>query len=235
MHRPDPPFRRIAFTGLVLLAVLLGACTRSATTNNLPTATLSGDGLVTGGDSNATMAAIGTEVSAQLTATAVAVTGGDQPTPAPPTAEAGGAEATPDPGASPLPPEATATTIVVVPGVTPTAPVAAGAPCPNPYIVQQGDWIYKIARNCGVSPQAIIAANPGIDPNRISPGQSLNMPTGGTTAPPSGACTGTHTVVTGDTLYRLARNCGLTTEQLAAANNIPYPYIIYVGQAIRYP
>jgi LysM repeat protein len=52
---------------------------------------------------------------------------------------------------------------------------------------------------------------------------------------PSAACTGTHTVVTGDTLYRLAFNCGLTVEQLAAANNVAFPYTIFVGQVLRYP
>jgi LysM repeat protein len=147
---------------------------------------------------------------------------------------------------------ATATTI---PGIVPTAtsippfvattaapPPAAATPCPNPYTVQQGDWIYKIARNCGVSPAAIIAANPGINPHAIKPGQLLNMPpvgtgTAATPVPgaPSAACTGTHTVVTGDTLYRLAFNCGLTVEQLAAANNIAFPYTIFVGQMLRYP
>ena len=40
---------------------------------------------------------------------------------------------------------------------------------------------------------------------------------------------------TGDNLFRLAYNCGITTEQLAAANNIAWPYQIQVGQVIRFP
>ena len=52
---------------------------------------------------------------------------------------------------------------------------------------------------------------------------------------PTATCTGTHTVITGDNLFRLAYACGLTIEQLAAANNIVYPYTIYPGQTLVYP
>jgi hypothetical protein len=42
-------------------------------------------------------------------------------------------------------------------------------------------------------------------------------------------------VKTGDNLFRIAYNCGLTTEGLAAFNGIPFPYTIYVGQLVRFP
>jgi LysM repeat protein len=160
--------------------------------------------------------------------------GGDQTVIAPPTNTP-----VPDPNLptnTPLPSVLTATPIVAV--ATTAAPPVPGTPCPNPYTVQQGDWIYKIARNCGVAPSALIAANPGIDPNALKPGQLLNMPAAGATpAPgvPQAVCTGAHTVVSGDTLYSLAYDCGLTVEQLAAANGITFPYTIYVGQVLTYP
>jgi LysM repeat protein len=103
--------------------------------------------------------------------------------------------------------------------------------------VQSGDWIYKIARNCNVAVSALIAANPGINPNNISAGQQLNMPGAGATpmpGVPQAVCTGTHTVVAGDTLFRLAYGCGFTVEQLAAANGIVYPYTIYPGQVLKF-
>jgi LysM repeat protein len=59
---------------------------------------------------------------------------------------------------------------------TPT-PAAQATACPRPYVVQRGDWIYKIARECGLDPRDLIAANPGIDPNRIVAGQRLTLPT----------------------------------------------------------
>ena len=239
--------RRLALSALVSAGLLLAACTRSANPTNLPPTNTSGPdfGLGTGtapvviDGQNATMAAISTEVASQLTQTAVAAGGaggGDATvvvlptnTTAPPVVDA--ATATPGVGVVP-----TATSLPPV--ATSAPPPAAGVPCPNPYTVQQGDWIYKIARNCGVAPSALIAANPGINPHAIKPGQLLNMPVAGATPVPGvsqTACTGTHTVVTGDTLFRLAYNCGLTVEQLAAANAIVYPYTIYPGQVLRYP
>jgi len=45
----------------------------------------------------------------------------------------------------------------------------------------------------------------------------------------------THTVATGENLYRIALRYGLRTEQLAAANGIVNPDSIYVGQVLRIP
>src|SRR5687768_1723051 len=54
---------------------------------------------------------------------------------------------------------------------------AVGA-CTNPYTVQPGDWIFKIAVACGVSPQDLIAANALADADQIHPGQLLVLPGG---------------------------------------------------------
>jgi LysM repeat protein len=182
------------------------------------------------------MAAISTEVASQLTQTAVALGG----------AGGGGEETVIAPPSETPPPDSVLPTDSPAGPVETATPIPAGAtagpqpgtPCSNPYTVQQGDWIYKIARNCGVAASAIIAANPGINPNAIKPGQLLNMPgPGATPAPgaPQVVCSGSHTVVSGDTLYSLAYNCGLTVEQLAAANGITFPYTIFVGQVLTYP
>ena len=53
-------------------------------------------------------------------------------------------------------------------------------------------------------------------------------------APPAGAET-THVVEPGDTLSVIARNYGLTTSELAAANGITNPNLIRVGQALTVP
>lgn len=47
------------------------------------------------------------------------------------------------------------------------------------YVVQPGDWLYSIARRYGVTPDAIIAANPGITGGNIYPGQVLIIPSAG--------------------------------------------------------
>jgi LysM repeat protein len=41
--------------------------------------------------------------------------------------------------------------------------------------------------------------------------------------------------VAGENLFRIAYNCGLTTEELAKANGIPYPYVIQPGQELKFP
>lgn len=55
------------------------------------------------------------------------------------------------------------------------------APTPPPgmfrrYVVQPGDTMFLIAQRFGISLQELIRANPGIDPNRIVPGQVINIP-----------------------------------------------------------
>lgn len=44
------------------------------------------------------------------------------------------------------------------------------------YAVQRGDTLYRIARKFGVPLDRLIAANPGIDPNVIYPGQLIAIP-----------------------------------------------------------
>ena len=224
---------RAAVTLVLACSIVLAACTRSASSGAVPTVTAgaasAGGGTQAPVAQDPTMAALGTAIRMTQTAQAAAgVGGGGEITPG------AGTTAAPVTGTTPI--ATTAAPTVVAPVAITPAP-AAGT-CPNPYTVKQGDWIYKIARECKVDPKAIIAANPGINPNVLTVGQKLNMPGAGA-APAAGgtsaACKGTHTVVKGENLFRIAYNCGLTTEQLAAFNGIAYPYTIFPGQVIKFP
>lgn len=44
-----------------------------------------------------------------------------------------------------------------------------------------------------------------------------------------------HTVKSGDTLFSIGRLYGVNPYSIAAANNIPYPYVIYPGQQLIIP
>lgn len=119
--------------------------------------------------------------------------------------------------------------------------------CGSTYVVQPGDWLAKIARNCGVTLSQMYAANPGVG-SYIYPGQVLYIPGGyydggydggykhGYYCGPSySAYYGNYYVVCrGDTLSGIARYYGVSTSYLQWRNGIPYANRIYAGQFI-YP
>lgn len=61
-------------------------------------------------------------------------------------------------------------TVTVTPGTG--TPPAGG----KVHVVKPGEWIWQIARQYGVDPQAIIDANNLTDPSTIYPGQELTIP-----------------------------------------------------------
>jgi LysM repeat protein len=218
--------RQFSFIALSLVAVmLLAACTRPAGTETLPTPSQEGIG---GGGEGVDLGATETAVAvmqeilfAGQTQTAQAVLAGS-----------GGGEGLPS---------ATPTSPIIIATDTPAAPPPATAtPVPvNPsqYTVKPGDWLYKIARDHNVTPQALMAANPQINPNAVlQPGTVLNIPgapgTGGGAGAPAGK---TYIVQPGDNLFRIGLANGTTYLILAQLNNIPAPYTVYPGQVINLP
>jgi phage tail protein X len=56
-------------------------------------------------------------------------------------------------------------------------PLPTTVDCGDSYLVQPGEWLHQIARQCGVSVDALLEANPQItDPNHIWPGLELTIP-----------------------------------------------------------
>jgi len=124
------------------------------------------------------------------------------------------------------------------------------AACSSPYIVQPGDYLYRIATQCGTTVAAIQAAN-GLTGTTIYVGQQLIIPSGtitsGTAAGASvaggGTSTttqtvttpaGTYTVQSGDTLYGIARKFGISISALQSANGLTGS-LIRVGQVLKIP
>jgi LysM repeat protein len=67
--------------------------------------------------------------------------------------------------------------VLQVPGApAPTEPQPPSTGGPVIHTVQAGEWIYSIARQYNVSPQAIIDANGLVNPNMVYPGQQLTIP-----------------------------------------------------------
>lgn len=142
---------------------------------------------------------------------------------------------TPQPPAQPTQPAPTPTPKPPLPTPTAAAPVPPSGP--TTYVVKQGDWLWKIAREKGVSPQAIAAANPGIDINLLKPGQPLIIPgpEGPQPTPAPGTGQTIHVVQKGDTLFSIARKYDRTVQAIAAANGITNVHLIYPGQKLVIP
>ncbi|MCL6590015.1 MAG: LysM domain-containing protein [Firmicutes bacterium] len=90
--------------------------------------------------------------------------------------------------------------VAVNPGINPNnlqvgqqicIPGAAPEFCPGgtPYVIRPGDTFYAIASRLGISLQALLAANPGVDPNRLTVGQTICIP--GVPIPPPPVPVGT--------------------------------------------
>jgi LysM repeat protein len=204
------------FVAVMAVVALASGCNRPMSSGPLP----------------APQAAQGTP---QATAPSMSqVTPQSAPTTAPSTAPTTAPTAKPTTAPAAGPTTAPATLPTAVPTVKPTlAPAATG---PVTHTVQQGEWLYNIARKYNISPYAIIQANPSVNPNRLYPGQVLTIP--GSTpspAPVPGTCGSPYTVQPGDTVYSIARKCGKTPFAIIAANNLPNPNFIFAGQKLQIP
>lgn len=128
--------------------------------------------------------------------------------------------------------------------VTLSSATPSYAACTSPYSVQRGDTLYAIAYRCGTTLDALMAAN-GLTGSIIFSGQQLIIPgagsapapaaTGNTPAPVVNSGGGTYTVVSGDTLYGIARKFNTTVDALRSANGIPTTNFIRVGQVLTIP
>jgi LysM repeat protein len=105
------------------------------------------------------------------------------------------------------------------------------------HIVREGETLTSIANRYGVSVDALIAANHIKDPNAITVGQRLIVPSrvGQASTGSSQAQPGTYVVQPGDTLIGIASRMGVSVDALMAANNISDPSLIRIGQVLKIP
>ena len=119
------------------------------------------------------------------------------------------------------------------------------------HVVVRGETLRRIAEAHGSTVAAFIEANPNVDPDRIFPGQELELPsddpagdeselnvadTDAGSAVTVHETTAGYTVASGDTMSRIASSLGLTFAELLAANpQITNPDVIHVGQELNVP
>ncbi|ABR46768.1 Peptidoglycan-binding domain 1 protein [Alkaliphilus metalliredigens QYMF] len=112
------------------------------------------------------------------------------------------------------------------------------APCPTgtiSYTIQSGDTFYAIARAYNISLDVLLAANPGVNPDRLMVGQRICIPI--STPPSTGCPVGTvpYTIRAGDTFYSIATTNNIPLDALLTANPGVNPDRLMVGQVICVP
>lgn len=219
--------RNLVYASLIIFALSLSACTRSASTPEASPEAGEVDG--TQSDTQATMDAVR---SAILTQTAQA--------------------SEPVTDMTIVAPEESGTPVIT--GTPPTAtPEATSLVGVTEYTVVPGDWIWKIARKYYVDPQDIIDLNDLASPSQIQPGLVLKIPgpapveasetpsptititvtgTPGTTPEAGGTV---HVVQPGEWIWQIARIYGVDPQDIIDANGLTDPSQLSVGQELVIP
>jgi LysM repeat protein len=99
------------------------------------------------------------------------------------------------------------------------------------YTVQPGDNLFRIGLQFGISWVQIAEANGITNPNRIYAGQVLKIPVNAPGPNPQF----THEVRPGDTLFKISLRYGVNWMDIASANNLQPPYLIFPGQMLVIP
>ena len=104
------------------------------------------------------------------------------------------------------------------------------------YYVHQGDTLYRIARNNGISLSTLLEWNNLSVDSPIYPGQGLIVSYGSSSSSEESNTTtqsseSTYTVKAGDGLWRIAKNHGLTLDELKSLNQLT-SNIIQPGQGL---
>ena len=136
-------------------------------------------------------------------------------------------------------PTATPVPTVTSVAVATSTPISGAPGTPGgtfTYIVQPGDSLYSIARRFNTTLSTIAQLNGIVAIHVLQIGQQLQIP-GSATPPPDGQPEPqtVYVVRWGDTLYRIAIQFNVTIRDIAEANGIDNPHLIFPGQRLIIP
>jgi LysM repeat protein/uncharacterized protein YvpB len=109
------------------------------------------------------------------------------------------------------------------------------------HVVLQGETLYQIAQQYGMTVESLAQVNNLANPNIILPGTALKIPavssaaTGSAKLPATASDVTLHLVAAGETLMGIANQYHVSLSALTSANNISNPNLIEVGDLLRIP
>ena len=95
----------------------------------------------------------------------------------------------------------------------------------NYYVVQHGDSLWQIANKYGITANELKSLN-GLTSNNLTVGQILEVPGS------SSSASGTYTVKSGDSLWKIANEYGLTVAELKSLNGLTSDNLS-IGQVLK--
>ncbi|MDQ6422548.1 LysM peptidoglycan-binding domain-containing protein [Paenibacillus sp. LHD-117] len=95
------------------------------------------------------------------------------------------------------------------------------------HTVQKNDTLWKLSQSYGVPLEHLFVANGLTSQSVLVIGQAIIIPT---EPEPT-----THKVLVGESLWKISQRYGVTIQELAAANGIRNPALIYPGQLLKIP
>lgn len=135
-------------------------------------------------------------------------------------------------------------TLSTAPVVAAAAPAAVATELTR-YTIKSGDTLSGVAAAHGVPTDALFSVN-GLGRNSIIfPGQVIVLPAAGSATAPvpavvavaavTASTPGSHTVVAGDTVDKVATGAGVSVQAVLEANGLGYSSVIYPGQVLTLP
>jgi N-acetylmuramoyl-L-alanine amidase len=109
---------------------------------------------------------------------------------------------------------------------TKDAPVVAPTLQNGDYKIKKGDTFWSIARDFGVSVDALQKANPQVNARAIQIGSYINIPNGKYVA---------HKIVKGDTLWGLSQKYKVSVDAIQGANKGIDVHALQIGATIKIP
>jgi peptidoglycan DL-endopeptidase LytF len=104
------------------------------------------------------------------------------------------------------------------------------------YTIKAGDTLFSLARRFNTTVQAIITANPGLNPNALQIGEQICLPIVPLPPAPEQCPSGIiYRVQAGDTFYAIARRYNIAVNTLMTVNPGVNPNALQIGQQLCIP